>query len=429
MEAHPETAFPFILVKLTVIGGLFLCGLFLLIRKFGGGKILLSLALLLPVLAVVLILLSLVSFRQHTVEVVNTEAAWAMQQHEQRMAEFQAKHHRRLVESHTGNQFHGDSHHSNDVAPPVAAPPAPPVAERATFSSTFPSAAATWHLSVPKLPVWMTLVVLFMVLLSSLIGASVYFAAQGGTLQWRAVGSKLLSILWVIPAVLIAAVPMLMIAGRIAGHSIQSLPSTTAYAVPDYVEGDDYGADSTSSKDLPDWINAPQQQTGNSRTVVVSSGYSPAIDATSGETKRALAAAQAELDTKSAEKIREYFSETYPLQGYLPIPRELVISATNDTYLMEKEVDGGGKVFRRFAQLELTPILNQRLLPSWQKLTVQHRLWALCTGLGILTLITGTMATYLRLDRMTAGAYRGRLKLASLSIIAAGSLVAMRLVV
>ncbi len=265
--------------------------------------------------------------------------------------------------------------------------------------------------------------VIAMLVLSGMIGASVYLSAQGGTLQWRAVGSKLLSIAWVVPILIMAAIPMYLIVGKLGGWTTPIVVSqTTATAVVTMQDVDR----AATSGDLPDWVSTPQQDDGQTRVVVVRSHFSPAVDAS--DTDRAISLAQNEVYNEAAQQIRAYFGESYPVQNNWPIPDEIVRRAIGKVHLLEKDVDGGGKVYRRFAQVNLNPGIRQKLLPQWQKATTQNRLWTLCAGMGLLTLLLGTTASYLRLDRMTDGAYRGRLKLASFSVITAVALVAVLIV-
>ena len=64
----------------------------------------------------------------------------------------------------------------------------------------------------------------------------------------------------------------------------------------------------------------------------------------------------------------------------------------------------------------------------WREQIVERRLWTLGSLLGVFTLILGATATYLRLDAATSGAYRLRLKLATVALIVAGGMgVAMML--
>ncbi|WP_339911349.1 hypothetical protein [Symmachiella dynata] len=416
MDSKAMIVLPGALLILLVIGGFCLWGLSALFRKFGVSKSLLAALLLLPALAVGMILLSLISFRSQNVQIAReTQQRAILQQHEaiqaqhraiqehaeqiHRTADANIEHARRMVDAHTESS---ESHFSELVQVPNEA-----VTVRTDYNWMFLSVVA----------------VIAMLVLSGMIGASVYLSAQGGTLQWRAVGSKLLSIAWVVPILIMAAIPMYMIVGKLGGWTtpvvVSQVVATTAVTMQDVDRA-------TTTGDVPDWVSAPTQNDGQNRVVVVRSHFSPAVDAS--DTERAISLAQNEVYNEAAQQIRAYFGETYPVQNNWPIPDEIVRRAIGKVHLLEKDVDGGGKVYRRFAQVNLNPGIRQKLLPQWQKATTQNRLWTLCAGMGLLTLLLGTTASYLRLDRMTDGAYRGRLKLASFSVVTAVALVAVLIV-
>ena len=416
MDSKAMIVLPGALLILLVIGGFCLWGLSALFRKFGVSKSLLAALLLLPALAVGMILLSLISFRSQNVQIAReTQQRAILQQHEaiqaqhraiqehaeqiHRTADANIEHARRMVDAHTESS---ESHFSELVQVPNEA-----VTVRTDYNWMFLSVVA----------------VIAMLVLSGMIGASVYLSAQGGTLQWRAVGSKLLSIAWVVPILIMAAIPMYMIVGKLGGWTtpvvVSQVVATTAVTMQDVDRA-------TTTGDVPDWVSAPTQNDGQTRVVVVRSHFSPAVDAS--DTERAISLAQNEVYNEAAQQIRAYFGETYPVQNNWPIPDEIVRRAIGKVHLLEKDVDGGGKVYRRFAQVNLNPGIRQKLLPQWQKATTQNRLWTLCAGMGLLTLLLGTTASYLRLDRMTDGAYRGRLKLASFSVVTAVALVAVLIV-
>lgn len=416
MSPKTTILFPGALLLLLVIGGFCLWGLSALFRKFGVSKSLFAAVLLLPALAVGMILLSLVSFRSQNLQLAHeTQQRAILQQHEAIQAQHRAiqehaeqihhtadaniEHARRMANAHTESS---DSHFSELVQLPNEA-----VTVRTSYNWMFLSVVA----------------VIAMLVLSGMIGASVFLAAKGGTLQWRAVGSKLLSIAWVVPMLIMAAIPMYMIAGKLGGWTTPIVVSQTISSGVLTLEDNSRPA---TTGDLPAWVSAPPQNDGQTRVVVVSSHFSPAVDAS--DTDRAINLAQNEVYNEAAQQIRAYFGKSYPVQNNWPIPDEIVRRAIGKVHLQEKDVDGGGKVYRRFAQVNLTPGIRQRLLPQWQKATTQNRLWTLCAGMGLLTLLLGTTASYLRLDRMTDGAYRGRLKLASFSVVTAVALVAVLIV-
>lgn len=79
-------------------------------------------------------------------------------------------------------------------------------------------------------------------------------------------------------------------------------------------------------------------------------------------------------------------------------------------------------VYRVYHQVELSPQVREAVYTSWRSQVVESRVWTLGGLLGFLTLLVGTAATYLRIDTLTGGNYRRRLKLASVSLVAAGGL-------
>ncbi|TWU14892.1 hypothetical protein CA54_37620 [Symmachiella macrocystis] len=432
MSPKTTILFPGALLVLLVIGGICLWGLSALFRRFGIGKTLLAAVLLLPAIAVGTILLSLVSYRSQGVNVQmahESQQRAILQQHEAIQAQHRAIQEHAEQLRYTADASIEHTHrmverHAESLASPPSEQVQPLLEPQPNTAAQNHSASTSVHVGtnhIQRNHDWMflaTLAVVAMLVLSGMIGTSVYLAAQGGTLQWGAVGSKLLSIAWVVPILVIAAIPMYMIANKLVGWTFPDFASQTVTVGILTLEDVDHHA---TTGDLPDWVQAPQQNDGQTRVVVVSSNFSPAVDAS--DTDRAISIAQNEVYEEAAQQIRAYFGETYPVQNNWPIPDEIVRRAMGKVHLLEKDVDGGGKVYRRFAQVNLTPGIRQRLLPQWKTATTQNRLWTLCAGLGLLTLLLGTTAGYLRLDRMTDGAYRGRLKLASLSVITAVALV------
>jgi hypothetical protein len=75
---------------------------------------------------------------------------------------------------------------------------------------------------------------------------------------------------------------------------------------------------------------------------------------------------------------------------------------------------------RAHLRLELTPRFHTAVEQSWRGQVVEHRLLALGGVFGLVTLALASAAGYFRLDELTGGQYRRRLKLAALALIAAG---------
>ena len=74
-------------------------------------------------------------------------------------------------------------------------------------------------------------------------------------------------------------------------------------------------------------------------------------------------------------------------------------------------------------QMELSPRVRKVLFPYWREQVVTQRLWMIGGLVALLTLITGTVAAYFRLDTLSGGAYRNRLKLAAVALIVSGGLL------
>jgi hypothetical protein len=124
----------------------------------------------------------------------------------------------------------------------------------------------------------------------------------------------------------------------------------------------------------------------------------------------------------------EDFSEHQHLNGgrLAVTPKLLETHAYRRRHVQEIVRTSGASTFRvvkLYQQVELSPNLRSRLYELWRAETVERRLWGLGSLVAFLTLITGTIATYLRLNLRTHGAYRGRLKFACVCLITAAGMV------
>jgi hypothetical protein len=136
--------------------------------------------------------------------------------------------------------------------------------------------------------------------------------------------------------------------------------------------------------------------------------------------------AESEILTEAMLRIQKDFHKTYSYKGDWAIPEGLV----EKHYLSEPYVEkitrntenATFEVVRVHRRLTLTPAAHKKLYPVWREQIVERRLWILGSLLGVFTLILGATATYLRLDAATSGAYRFRLKLATVALIVAGGL-------
>ena len=74
--------------------------------------------------------------------------------------------------------------------------------------------------------------------------------------------------------------------------------------------------------------------------------------------------------------------------------------------------------------LEFDHAVKERILEEHRRAAVGRRMWVLGVGLASLLAVLGVLYGYLRIDQSTAGAYRGRLRLAAavaiLGVVAAG---------
>ncbi len=174
---------------------------------------------------------------------------------------------------------------------------------------------------------------------------------------------------------------------------------------------------------LPDWIAAGDVQSGDKKLVVLSGE----IAATPDEAEKSALAAAVRL-------VGDDFAAFVPDAGrWLPRPRvvrELAVRQVHVERIDRATVSSGTPfhVYRAHQQVELSAEVRKRLYRAWEEEVVDRRIWSLGGLVGLLTLTFGTTAAYFRLDQRTAGLYRGRLKLAAVSFIAAvGAVVAVLL--
>ncbi|GAB4156038.1 MAG: hypothetical protein Tsb009_32900 [Planctomycetaceae bacterium] len=97
-----------------------------------------------------------------------------------------------------------------------------------------------------------------------------------------------------------------------------------------------------------------------------------------------------------------------------PGEERIEVSQTVDS---KKELKN--RVYRVFWEVDDSP---EACLP-FKEAAVTPRLWLLGGFIGLFTLLSGGISMYLRLDSKTNGQFRTRLKLATLSLILAGSVV------
>ena len=168
----------------------------------------------------------------------------------------------------------------------------------------------------------------------------------------------------------------------------------------------------------PDWTKATDHSMGDTQLVVVIGEIGATVD-------EAVAAGR----TAVVERLRTDFYAVHPqATGWEP-PASIAGDAVRRSFVEKvdrKTVSSGTpfSVYRAYEQVELSPSVRKKILPQWRNQIVEKRIWALGGLAGLLTLTFGTLAAYFRLDQRTAGVYRRRLKLAAVSVIAAGGMAA-----
>jgi hypothetical protein len=144
--------------------------------------------------------------------------------------------------------------------------------------------------------------------------------------------------------------------------------------------------------------------------------------------------AEEQVTAQAVECVKKFYRDEYPLPGQWTVPVSVIDQTALSSMVGEMyDQDFGngvtGKMYLAHLRLNLSPALRDALHASWHDQVVAHRLKELGGILGLATLALATCAGYFRLDDLTRGQYRRRLKLAAASLIAAGSLVAWQAIV
>jgi hypothetical protein len=169
----------------------------------------------------------------------------------------------------------------------------------------------------------------------------------------------------------------------------------------------------------PDWAEKEPQPSDKGTLVSLSS-----------ERFATLQEAEQQLTAKAVSFVKDFYHEEYPLTGDWTVPISLIERSALRNLVGEtfnKDFGSGiqGTMYRAHLQLELNSALRQGLHDSWRGQIVSHRLIGLGSMLGLVTIMLATSAGYFRLDDLTGGLYRRRLRFAAASLIAAASLVAV----
>lgn len=176
---------------------------------------------------------------------------------------------------------------------------------------------------------------------------------------------------------------------------------------------------------LPDWVSKSDavEQPGNRQLVVIST-----------ELEGSREEAEAKALNAAAALVGADLATAFPdVRGWQPEPetvRSEAVRLIHVAPIHRKTISSGVPfdVYRAYCQVELSPAVRTHLLAHWKDEVVSGRIAALGGLAGLLTLTFGTVAAYFRLDSRTSGHYRRRLKLAAISIIAAGGVAAAVLI-
>lgn len=142
--------------------------------------------------------------------------------------------------------------------------------------------------------------------------------------------------------------------------------------------------------------------------------------------------ADQELLRKVAPEVQQFFWSEYPAAaGWSPTPELIVPSGAVARRCYETVPVQFGEhtqtMHKAHWQVAHRPEVARFLFDNWRPLAVRQRLIWAGVGVGLLTLIFGSLGAYYRLNAATAGRYRGRLRFATGAVCVAGGLAAILL--
>ncbi|REJ70220.1 MAG: hypothetical protein DWQ31_01745 [Planctomycetota bacterium] len=197
---------------------------------------------------------------------------------------------------------------------------------------------------------------------------------------------------------------------------------------PVVVEDEVSGIDSTPEADLPDWVNEVPQTTGGAHYRVVTAGPY----ATLRECGEA-------LDEAFSQAVAEYVDQYVPhgdrrllsvspgfMREHIVVAEHLGQESRSFGPLAEDQT-----MYTLYNLLRFDEQVQTRLAAKARQATRQSRLAYGGFGLGSLLALLTTAFAYLRIDTMTEGKYKGRLRAGATAVVAslvAGGLVLSQLV-
>lgn len=289
---------------------------------------------------------------------------------------------------------------------------------------------------------------------------TVLLAARRSILPMQQIKSVAVTVLWIVPALaLVGLIGMKFGIARVRTEYYRGQPSPSIHSSDVYeeVRSTVRGTASTSTSNaVPvSLTKTAERQTGNDVATFNSAGLDGVLKvvetrvgapdwadkdpqpndkgilvAIKSQRFATLEEAAQQLTARAVAYVKQFYQNEYPLAGDCTVPvsileRIAVRNVVGET--LDQDFGNGirGTMYVAHAQLELNSALRQGLHDSWHGQIVSHRLTVLGSMLGLMTLMLATSAGYFRLDDLTGGLYRRRLKFAAASLVAAGSLVAL----
>ena len=175
---------------------------------------------------------------------------------------------------------------------------------------------------------------------------------------------------------------------------------------------------------LPDWATQTSSGDESAETDTDAADHGQTV-VIPGRQFATVEEAEADVARLAQQRIRQHISRSHGLPADWTVPESLLAESTlvprrHIETISRKSGRFSFNVYRAWWEVSFSPAAEAVLEPVWQEQIVTGRLWALGGLVALLTLLTGTATSYLRLDAVTAGRYRGRLKLAAVLLVLAG---------
>jgi hypothetical protein len=158
----------------------------------------------------------------------------------------------------------------------------------------------------------------------------------------------------------------------------------------------------------PAWIDRAAHRQGTVYQVTVKSG----LFVTAAECQR-------DIEPKLRSAIIDYLDEylSPDAETKVAVDHELLDKLRKDSYLETVHSATVGPMRQLHVLLEFDGTARQEFDRRWQQSMVATRLRKLALGCGIVLGLLGVAVAYLKLDLLTSGQYRGRLKLGAAGAI------------